>query len=89
MLQLLVIKPRSKRFQKSRIYTMRHNTILTETQTTNTYLAQIKYSPLETKGQQYDARAQIDSGSQYTLISEKMKNFIKISTRDNLLILLA
>ncbi|XP_058978855.1 uncharacterized protein LOC131802550 [Musca domestica] len=39
---------------------------------------------IETKGQLYDARALIDSGSQSTFISEKMKNFLKLPTRNNL-----
>ncbi|XP_073835839.1 uncharacterized protein [Musca autumnalis] len=39
---------------------------------------------IETKGQLYDARALIDSGSQSTFISEKLKNLLKLPTRSNL-----
>ncbi|XP_061397157.1 uncharacterized protein LOC133332799 [Musca vetustissima] len=40
---------------------------------------------IEAKGQLYDARALIDSGSQSTFISEKMKNLLKLPTRSNLI----
>ncbi|XP_073820654.1 uncharacterized protein [Musca autumnalis] len=39
---------------------------------------------IENRGQIYDARALIDSGSQSTFISEKLKNLLKLPTRSNL-----
>ncbi|XP_073831552.1 uncharacterized protein [Musca autumnalis] len=39
---------------------------------------------IETRGQLYDARALIDSGSQSTFISEKLKNLLKLPTKSNL-----
>ncbi|XP_059222665.1 uncharacterized protein LOC131996772 [Stomoxys calcitrans] len=39
---------------------------------------------IESRGQLYDARAIIDSGSQSTFISEKLKNKLSLSTRRNL-----